>query len=112
MAGLARGRGPVIVVACWPELWRDPGSLGPHLVRARSGSYGLLLVGTDADFAGSSVDQLATDGDVAAMSVPAPPERVSLSLRSRAESIALRMVAGALELELERAHHENGMLIS
>jgi HD-GYP domain-containing protein (c-di-GMP phosphodiesterase class II) len=113
--GLARGRGPVIVVACWPELWRDKESLGPHLVRARTGAYGLLLVGTDADFAGSAVYQLAADGgvgDVTAMSVPAPIERVALSLRSRAESVALRMVAASLELELERAHHENEMLIS
>jgi HD-GYP domain-containing protein (c-di-GMP phosphodiesterase class II) len=113
--GLARNRGPVIVVACWPELWRDRDSLGPHLVRARTGSYGLLLVGTDADFEGSPVYQLASEsgaGDVAAMSVPAPVERVALALRSRAEGVAMRMVAAALELELERAHHENEMLIS
>jgi HD-GYP domain-containing protein (c-di-GMP phosphodiesterase class II) len=112
VVGLARGRGPVFVVACWPELWRSKDSLGPHLVRARAGSYGLILVGTDDDFAASSAEMLAADGDVAAMSVPAPLPRVALSLRARAESVALKMVAAALELELERAHHENDMLIS
>jgi HD-GYP domain-containing protein (c-di-GMP phosphodiesterase class II) len=110
--GLARGRGPVIVVMCWPELWRDRDALGPHLVRARSGSYGLLLAGSDDDFVAVPVEELAADGDLAALALPAPLPRVALALRARAETIALRMVAAALELELERAHHENDMLIS
>ena len=112
LAGLGRNRGPVIVVLAWPELWGDKVSLGPHLVRARSGSYGLLLVGTDEDFARSPFDDMASDGDVSALAVPAPLTRVALSLRARAEAVAMRMVAAALELELERAHHENEMLIS
>ncbi len=112
VTGLGRHRSPVLVVAVWPEIWRDRNALGPHLVRARSGSYGLLLVGTDDDFAGAEVDQLSHDGDVVAMAVPASPSRVALALRSRAESVALRMTAANLELELERAHHENEMLIS
>ncbi len=122
VAGLTRGRGPVISVLVWPEVWRDRAALAPHLVRARSGSYGLMLVGSDDEFTelggpgggpgGGPIDALTAEGDVAVLSVPAAPARVALALRARAESVAMRMVAAALELELERAHHENDMLIS
>ncbi len=116
LVGLARGRGPVISVLVWPEVWQDRAALAPHLVRARSGSYGLVLVGTDDDFAAvadrGAIDQLTGEGDVAVLAVPASPVRIALTLRARAESVAMRMVAAALELELERAHYENDMLIS
>jgi len=110
VVGLARGRGTVMVTLCWPELWRDRESVSPHLVRARAGSYGLILVGTDDDFASAIAGDW--DVDVEAMTVPAPVTRVAFTLKARAESVAMRMVAAALELELERAHHENEMLIS
>ena len=35
--------GQVLLVLVWPAVWRDPASLAPHLVRARSGNYGKLL---------------------------------------------------------------------
>jgi HD-GYP domain-containing protein (c-di-GMP phosphodiesterase class II) len=38
--------------------------------------------------------------------------RVAIALKARAEAVTLRMAAAALEMELERAHHENDMLIS
>ncbi|MCA9673482.1 MAG: GAF domain-containing protein [Myxococcales bacterium] len=112
VSGLARGRGPVISVLVWPEVWREREALAPHLIRARSGAYGLMLVGRDDEFAAASVEELIGDGDVAVLAVPASPTRVALALRSRAESVALRLMAAGLELELERAHHENDMLIS
>jgi len=112
VAGLVRSRGPVIVVLCWPDLWRDRAALVPHLVRSRSGGYGLMLVGTDDDFSGGAIDELTNEADLGAMSVPAPIGRVALALKARAEAVTLRMAAAALELELERAHHENDMLIS
>ncbi len=112
VAGLPRSRAPVIVVLCWPDLWRDRAALVPHLVRSRSGGYGLMLVGTDADFTSGPVEELTQEADLGVMSVPAPLPRVAIALRARAESITLRMAAAALEMELERAHHENDMLIS
>jgi HD-GYP domain-containing protein (c-di-GMP phosphodiesterase class II) len=108
----ARGKGPIIAVLAWPEVWLEPRRLEPHLVRARSGNYGLCLVGTDADFAAGAVERLADDGDVAAIALPTSIARLALALRARAEAQALRMAAAALELELEQARHENQLLIA
>jgi HD-GYP domain-containing protein (c-di-GMP phosphodiesterase class II) len=109
---LSRGRGAVIAVLAWPRVWRDHEALAPHLVRARSGNYGLLLLGTDDDFASAQIDRLADEGDLAAVAVPTSPARLALALRARAEASTLRMIAAALELELEQARHENQLLIS
>ena len=49
--------GQVLLVLVWPAVWRDPASLAPHLVRARSGNYGLLLVGTDAELSAGHADK-------------------------------------------------------
>ena len=58
VSGLARGRGPVISVLVWPEVWRERASLAPHLMRARSGAYGLMLVGRDDEFAAVAIEEL------------------------------------------------------
>ncbi len=105
------GRAPVALVLAWPALWRDPVAIAPHLMRARSGGYGLMLVGTDDDFVGGQALELADAADVAAMSVPTSIERLALALRSRAEAGVLRQVAAALELQLAQAQHENDLLI-
>jgi len=107
-----RGKSAVLVVLVWPEEWMDARRLAPHMVRARSGNYGLLLAGSDDDFVHGAVDRLSRDGDVAAVAMPASVPRLALALRARAESVAVRQVAAALELDLERAHHENELLIS
>jgi len=109
---LSKRLGPVIAVLVWPRVWRDPATLAPHLVRARSGNYALLLLGTDDDFAAAQVDRLADEGDVAAVATPVSTARLALALRARAEASTLRMMAAALELELEQARHENQLLIS
>ncbi len=108
----ARGQGPIIAVLAWPEVWRDPRRLAPHLIRARSGNYGLCLVGADADFTAGEVVALADEGDVAAIALPTSTARLALALRARAEAQTLRMAAAALELELEQARHENQLLIA
>ncbi|MEZ4404239.1 MAG: HD domain-containing phosphohydrolase [Kofleriaceae bacterium] len=107
----ARAKAPVLVVLAWPEVWRLPAAVRPHLTRARSGNYPLMLVGTDADFAAAGDAILADDLDVAALAVPASVERVALALRARAETSALRQIAAGLELELAQAQHENHLLI-
>ena len=110
-APLSRARGPVVVVLAWPSVWRDPAAAAPHLKRARSGNYALMLVGTDDDFVGGDAYRLATEADVAALAVPASIDRVALALRARAEASALRQLAATLELELAQAKYENDLLI-
>src|SRR5688572_7534361 len=107
----ARGDGAVILVLAWPEVWRDPARLAPHLVRARSGNYGLLVVGEDENFAAQKLDIHAHDTDVGALATPVSISRFVMALRVRADACAQRMAAALLELELERARHENDMLI-
>jgi HD-GYP domain-containing protein (c-di-GMP phosphodiesterase class II) len=114
VSGLSRGRGagPVLLVLAWPEVWSDAARLAPHLVRARSGNYGLLLVGEDADFVGKRVDSHAHDTDVGVLAVPISPTRFALGLRVRADACAMRLAAAVMELDLERARRENEMLIT
>ncbi|MBK7072331.1 MAG: GAF domain-containing protein [Myxococcales bacterium] len=108
---LARIKAPLLLVLAWPAVWRDPVAVRPHLLRARSGNYALMLVGNDEEFTAAGALALADDADVAALAVPASIERVALALRARAEGSALRQIAAGLELELAQAQHENRLLI-
>jgi HD-GYP domain-containing protein (c-di-GMP phosphodiesterase class II) len=107
-----RARLPVMLVVAWPAVWLDQAVLTPHLVRARSGNYGLLVVGSDAELAQAALDQQPGDSDLTALTLPVGMPRLVLALRARAEAIAQRLAAAGLEIELERARHENDMLIS
>jgi HD-GYP domain-containing protein (c-di-GMP phosphodiesterase class II) len=107
-----RTRSMVLLVLAWPDVWRDPAQLEPHLVRARSGNYGLILVGKDGELDDAKLDQAPSDADLTALASPVAMSRLLLLLRARAETIAIRMQAATLELELERSRHENDMLIS
>jgi len=108
-----KGRiGEVLLVLAWPEVWKDKAALEPHLIRARAGNYGLILVGTDQELEEARLDAEPVDADLTALSSPISMARLLLLLRNRAESIALRMSAATIELELERSRHENDMLIS
>ncbi len=108
---LERARAPIMVVLAWPSVWREPEAVMPHLARARSGNYALLVVGSDDEFVAGAVGRLAEESDVAALAVPASIDRVALALRSRAEVAAWRQVAALMEMELAQAHYENNMLI-
>lgn len=107
-----RARSPVMLVLAWPDVWKDPTTLEPHLVRARSGNYGLILVGADAELDEAKLDAAPSDSDLTAIASPINMVRLLLLLRTRADAIAMRMQAAGLELELERSRHENDMLIS
>src|SRR4051812_33244643 len=107
-----RARMPVLLVIAWPSVWQDAEQLAPHLVRARSGNYSLIVVGTDAELEEAGLDKMPADADMTAVAAPIGMTRLLLSLRSRADLIAQRMASAALELELERSRHENDMLIS
>lgn len=104
-------RAPIVLVLAWPEVWRDAVRVRPHLARARSGGYGLMVVGDDDDFVAGDALALGQAADVAALSIPTSPQRLALALRARAEASALRQVAAALELQLAQAQHENDLLI-
>jgi hypothetical protein len=107
-----RGRTPVLLVLAWPEVWRDAAALRPHLVRARSGNYGLILVGGDDELAAAGFETAPGLADVTALAAPIGMARLVLLLRTRVDAIALRMHAAALARALERCQHENGMVIS
>jgi HD-GYP domain-containing protein (c-di-GMP phosphodiesterase class II) len=101
-----------ILVLVWPALWRDAARLEPHLVRARSGNYALVLLGTDADFVDGAVDKLGGVVGLTLTTVPVPIERLVVALRAADDSNRLRQNTAALELDLERARYENDLLIS
>jgi len=107
-----RTRNPVLLVLAWPDVWKDPEALAPHLVRARSGNYGLIYVGQDEELEEARLDNAPTDADLTALHHPIGMARLLLLLRTRSDAIAMRMQAATLELELERSRHENDMLIS
>jgi HD-GYP domain-containing protein (c-di-GMP phosphodiesterase class II) len=107
-----RAKSPVLLVLAWPDVWRDDKALRPHLVRARAGNYALILVGTDEVFEQARFDKAPIDADLTTVVAPISMVRLVMLLRNRSEAIAMRMQAATLELELERSHHENEMLIS
>ena len=107
-----RARSPVMLVLAWPETWRDTAAFAPHLTRARSGNYGLILVGTPEELEEAKLDTVSTDADLTALSAPITMVQLLLALRSRADAIAMRITAATIALEHERARHENEMLIS
>jgi HD-GYP domain-containing protein (c-di-GMP phosphodiesterase class II) len=106
-----RARMQVLLVLAWPEVWKDPELLKPHLVRSRSGNYGLILVGTDAEFEAAKLDAMPADTDVTPVTSPLGMTRLLLTLRGRADAIVQRMASASSDLELERSRHENEMMI-
>ena len=54
---MQRVRQELFLVLAWPEVWRDPETLAPHLIRARSGNYGLVLIGADDELIESRIDE-------------------------------------------------------
>src|SRR5690606_7399774 len=111
---LELARGQVVLVLAWPQLWRDPDALAPHLTRARSGNYSLLLVGGPGDLASGAIDDLA-GGDAATrvglLAVPTSPGALALLLRSWGETERRLRELAEVELGLERARYENSLLI-
>nr|MBA3540308.1 hypothetical protein [Deltaproteobacteria bacterium] len=107
-----RAKIAVLLVVAWPEVWKDPVLLQPHLVRARSGNYGLIVVGSDEDLEEAKLDTMPADADFTAVAGPIGMTRLLLTLRSRSEAIAQRLACAGIELELEQSRHENDMLIS
>ncbi|HET7499433.1 MAG TPA: HD domain-containing phosphohydrolase [Kofleriaceae bacterium] len=106
-----RSRSMVLLVLAWPEVWKDAEQLRPHLVRARSGNYALMLVGSDGEFEAAQLDAVPADTDLTAVIAPIGMTRLLLTLRGRADAIVQRMASASSDLELERSRHENEMMI-
>jgi HD-GYP domain-containing protein (c-di-GMP phosphodiesterase class II) len=106
-----RTRMPVLLVVVWPEVWQDAVQLQPHLVRARSGNYGLIFVGSDAEFEAAQLEHVPADTDLTTVTAPLGMTRLVLTLRGRADAIVQRMTCAGIDLELERSRHENEMMI-
>ena len=106
-----RARMPVLLVLAWPEVWQDADQLHPHLVRARSGNYGLILVGTDAELEAAQLETIPADTDLSAVTPPIGMTRLVMTLRGRADAIVQRMTCASIDLELERSRHENEMMM-
>ena len=107
-----RTRMPIFMVFAWPSVWKDAEQLRPHLTRARSGNYSLIVVGSDEELEEARLDTMPQDADMTAVAAPVGMTRLLLTLRARAEATMQRMQSAGLELELERSRHENDMLIS
>src|SRR2546423_125700 len=65
-----RARHTALLVLAWPEVWKNAELLRPHLVRARSGNYGLILVGADGEFEEARLDAMPADADLTAVAAP------------------------------------------
>lgn len=102
----------VFVVLAWPELWQDANAFRPHLIRARSGNYGLVLVGAAGELESAGLEARCGDADFSTLALPVAMGQLVLHLRNRANAMAMQLAAAALELELERSRHDNDMLIS
>lgn len=99
----------ICVVLAWPGVWQDPAQLAPHLIRARSGNYPLLVLGSDDELSATPLD--LHDADLTAVASPVGLPRLLHQLRARAEAIAQRLHAAQLELDLDRSRNENEMLV-
>jgi HD-GYP domain-containing protein (c-di-GMP phosphodiesterase class II) len=105
-------REQVHLVLAWPEVWRDRPLVEPHLTRARSGNYTLLVAGSAAELAAGEVDSLADDGArIALLALPTSPGSLALALRSVADAERRAIERAEVELALERAMYEKDLLI-
>lgn len=108
-------QGGVILSLLWPGAWQEPGALAPHLRRARGGSYGLLLLGTEEELVagtpGGGIDAIDSP-HLMPVVVPVSQARLGLTLRNALALAGLQRQSAALELDLDRARHENDLLIS
>jgi HD-GYP domain-containing protein (c-di-GMP phosphodiesterase class II) len=104
--------GPVQLVLCWPRLWRDPARLAPHLKRARSGGYPLVLMGEHDDFHAGRVHEIDDPPGLTVQAVPMTVEELAVMVRSQ-RSIAEQTHAMARrDIDFERTRFEVEMLIA
>ncbi|MEZ4359637.1 MAG: HD domain-containing phosphohydrolase [Kofleriaceae bacterium] len=108
-----RTRGvPVFLVVVWPEVWGAPALLRPHLVRARAGNYPLIALQPEGAAVSAELEAQLTEAEVLTLPLPIALGHLERALRLRADACAQRMATAALELVVERARHENDMLIT
>ena len=102
----------VVLVLAAPALWLDAKAIAPHWVRARSGNYTLLLVGTDEELEKGAADAVGDEFTASALvTVPITTVRLSLTLTSTQRVHGFRLDLAKRELSLERARYERDLLI-
>ena len=104
--------GRTATVICWPELWRDAKRLAPHLTRARTGVFPLVLAGNSDDFAAGKVDEIDDPATTRLVTIPMSPQRLQVLLRSQTAIWDRERNMAQRDLQLERARYEVDLLIS
>jgi HD-GYP domain-containing protein (c-di-GMP phosphodiesterase class II) len=104
--------GKAVLVLCWPEVWRHRGRLAPHLTRARSGTFPLVLLGTSQEFVDGEVHKIDDPPTNAIATVPMPVERLLVLLRSLAAIWDRHRSMAQRDVQLERARYEVDLLLS
>src|SRR5215510_57901 len=87
--GVAIRAGELEVLVAWPVRWRDLAAFEPDLSAAAHAERGLIVVGTDADFAGVA-GTLRDRGALQVVALPALADRLEVELRNAFENLALR----------------------
>ena len=87
--GVCIRHGELEVLVAWPQRWRDLAAFEPELQAAAHAERGLILVGTDPDFAGV-LDTLRDRAVLQVVVLPTLPDRLEVSLRNGYEGLVLR----------------------
>ncbi len=104
------GRSTLVLI--WPEVWRNTMKLAPHLTRARSGTFPLVLLGTHADFAAGRVYRLDDPPTNSVAMLPLSVEQLLVIVRSQAAIAQRSRLMARRDVQLERARYEVDLLIS
>jgi HD-GYP domain-containing protein (c-di-GMP phosphodiesterase class II) len=105
-------RGAAVLVLCWPGTWLEASRLAPHMTRARSGTYSLVLVGSAEELALPRIAEIADDlPRLLLLTVPTAPRTMAVWLRGLGEGERLLREMADLERSLDRARFENELLI-
>jgi HD-GYP domain-containing protein (c-di-GMP phosphodiesterase class II) len=100
------------LVLVWPEVWRDPERLAPHLSRARTGAFALVVVGSADELSDPAIADLAAEVPrVLLLTVPTAPRTLAVWLRGVGEGERQLRAKADLELSLDRSRYENELLI-
>jgi HD-GYP domain-containing protein (c-di-GMP phosphodiesterase class II) len=105
-------RGGAVLVLVWAAVWQRRDRLAPHLARARTGGYTLVVVGSGAELADGQIAELATEVPrVLMLALPTTSATLAVWLRGLGEGERLLREMADLELNLERSRYENELLI-
>ena len=103
---------PAVVLLVWPELWQDRETFLTYFSKTRSGTHSFVLLGSDEDFVTGRVEALTELSDMMVAAFPISQARLVALLRTRCQTMKVRWAKASLALDLQRARHENDLLVS